>query len=210
MSKFLSIVFVIFFSALNTNLFAQSNQEISEDPMYFGFNKNEKNDAKFVADTLSNAKRDHVIFVEVPKKLNIKDKIFLVNHTQTSILQAVVVLMTGNSYKTVGNASLVTPGSRFEMASYDDNWLKKLKGKTIGIKIKGAKKAIADISSTGVVGGGFAIGGFGVGVQHQEVKAEDLNNISPELITYDYSVQLSEEDHDLYITVTNGGNAFDF
>lgn len=202
---------------MNTNLLAQSDHEAYGDTLYVRSSKTEKDTIKLVADTLNNVKGDHIIYVEVPRKLNIKDKIILVNHTQTSILQAVVVLMKGSSYTIIGNASLVTPGNRFEMASYDDNWLKRLKGHTIGIKIKGVKKVIADISSTGVagggfgvVGGGFATGGFGVGVQHQEIKAEELNNISPELITYDYSVRLSEEDHDLYITVTNGANAFDF
>lgn len=210
MKKFLSVFMIFFFSVLSTSLFAQSNHEAYGDSLFVRTNKNRMNTAKLVADTLNNVKGDHIIYVNVPKKLNIKDKIFLVNHSQTSILQAVVVLMTGDSYTTVGSASFVTQGSRFEMDSYDDNGLKRLKGHTIGIKIKGVKKAIADISSTGIVGGGFATGGFGVGVQHQEVKAEEINNISPELITYDYSVRLSEEDHDLYITVTNGTNAFDF
>ncbi len=140
----------------------------------------------------------------------IKDKIFLVNRSETTILQAVVVLMTGDSYTTIGNASLVSPGSRFEMASYSNNWLKKLKGQTLGIKIKGVKKVIGDTSTTGVAGGSFATGGFGVGVHHREIKAEELNNIEPELINYDYTVRLGEENHDLYIIVTSGSNAFDF
>lgn len=96
------------------------------------------------------------------------------------------------------------------MASYSNNWLKKLKGQTLGIKIKGVKKVIGDTSTTGVAGGSFATGGFGVGVHHREIKAEELNNIEPELINYDYTVRLGEENHDLYTIVTSGSNAFDF
>lgn len=161
-------------------------------------------------DSIAKVNDNHVIYVEVPKKLNIKDKIYLVNRSETTILQAVVVLMSGDSYTTIGNASLVSPGSSFEMASYSGNWLKNLKGQTLGIKIKGVKKIIGDTSTTGVAGGSFATGGFGVGVHHREIKAEELNNIDPELINYDYTVRLGEANHDLYITVTSGSNAFDF
>lgn len=161
-------------------------------------------------DSIAKVNANHVIYVEVPKKLNIKDKIYLVNRSETTILQAVVVLMSGDSYTTIGNASLVSPGSSFEMASYSGDWLKNLKGRTLGIKIKGVKKIIGDTSTTGVAGGSFATGGFGVGVHHREIKAEELNNIDPELINYDYTVRLGEANHDLYITVTSGSNAFDF
>lgn len=189
------------------SVYAQN--EAFDDPIY-GSPKAKGIEKSEAVDSLPQKKESNIIYVEVPKKLNIKDKIFLVNRSQTTILQAVVVLMSGESYTTIGNASLVNPGSSFEMASYSGNWLKKLKGQTIGIKIKGVKKVIGDTSTTGVAGGSFATGGFGVGVQHREIKADELNNIDPELITYDYSVRLAEENHDLYIIVTSGSGAFDF
>lgn len=189
------------------SVYAQN--EAFDDPIY-GSPKAKEIEKSAAVDSLPQKKESNIIYVEVPKKLNIKDKIFLVNRSQTTILQAVVVLMSGDSYTTIGNASLVNPGSSFEMASYSGNWLKKLKGQTIGIKIKGVKKVIGDTYTTGVAGGSFATGGFGVGVQHREIKAEELNNIDSELITYDYSVRLAEENHDLYIIVTSGSGAFDF
>lgn len=189
---------------------AYAQNETYVDPIYGDTPSKEETKASTATDSIAKVNDNHVIYVEVPKKLNIKDKIFLVNRSETSILQAVVVLMSGDSYTTIGNASLVSPGSRFEMASYSNNWLKKLKGQTLGIKIKGVKKVIGDTSTTGVAGGSFATGGFGVGVHHREIKAEELNNIEPELINYDYTVRLGEENHDLYIIVTSGSNAFDF
>lgn len=151
-----------------------------------------------------------VIFLQVPKKLNIKDKIFLVNHSQTTILQAVVAIVSDDTLTPIGNATLVSPGGRFEMASFSDNNLKKLKGQKIGIKIKGVKKILGDTNKTGIVGGSLATGPVGLGIEHREIKAEELNNIDPSLITYDYKVSLSEQNHDLYITVTSGSNTFDF
>lgn len=98
------------------------------------------------------------------------------------------------------------------MASYDNNWLKNVRGKKIAIKIKGVKKVLGDTSSTGVVGGSMATGPFGVGVSHSELKADEINNIDPSLITYDFSASIAEQDHDLYITITSGStkDAFDF
>lgn len=189
---------------------AYAQNEASVDPIYGDAYTKEESKYLEAKDSIAKVNDNHVIYVEVPKKLNIKDKIFLVNRSGTTILQAVVVLMYGNSYTTIGNASLVNPGSRFEMASYSNNWLKKLKGQTLGIKIKGVKKVIGETYTTGVAGGSFATGGFCVGVHHQEIKAEELNNIEPELINYDYTVRLGEENHDLYIIVTSGSNAFDF
>lgn len=191
-----------------TYVYAQNEAYV--DPIYGDAPSKDETKSPANKDSIAKVNDNHVIYVEVPKKLNIKDKIYLVNRSETTILQAVVVLMSGDSYTTIGNASLVSPGSSFEMASYSGNWLKNLKGQTLGIKIKGVKKIIGDTSTTGVAGGSFATGGFGVGVHHREIKAEELNNIDPELINYDYTVRLGEANHDLYITVTSGSNAFDF
>jgi hypothetical protein len=172
-------------------------------------------------DTISSTSNDtnvnatdtsHIVYVHVPKQLNIKDKIYLVNRSQTTILQAAVVLVSvsGANYTSLGSATLVMPNCRYEMASFSGNKLKRLKDQTIGVKIKGVKKVLGDINRTGIAGGSYATGAFGLGISHKEIKADELNNLDPSLITYDYSVSLSEENHDLYITVTNGANALDF
>jgi hypothetical protein len=162
-------------------------------------------------DTNSNTSdSSNIIYVHVPKQLNIKDKIYLVNRSQTTILQAAVVLVSGNYYTSLGTATLVMPNCRYEMASFTGNKLKRLKDQTIGVKIKGVKKVLGDINRTGIAGGSITTGAFGLGISHKEIKADELNNLDPSLITYDYSVSLSEENHDLYITVTNGKDVLDF
>jgi hypothetical protein len=154
------------------------------------------------------ADTSNVIYVHIPKKLNIKDKIFLVNRSQTTILQAAVVLVSEGCFTSLGAATLVMPNGVYEMASFSDNGLKRLKDQTIGIKIKGINKVLGNIDRTKFVGNNTAAGAFGLGVK--EITAEELNNLDPSLITYDYSVSLAEESHDLYINVTTGANALDF
>ncbi|MCC8038296.1 MAG: hypothetical protein LIP02_09230 [Bacteroidales bacterium] len=82
---------------------------------------------------------DNVIHITIPKKLNIKDKVFLVNKTKGTIEKAAIVLEENGTTTTVGFANNVGPGDVFEVASYQDNKLKKLKGKNLLIKIKGEK-----------------------------------------------------------------------
>ncbi len=123
----------------------------------------------------------HLILVDVPKNLNIKDKIFLVNRTSYCIAQAAVVLISDGAPKTIGNAMTVYPGQTYEMASFSGNWLKKLKGQTIGIKIKGSKDPAA-------------------------ISGSD----DTDAFTYDFTITLSESNHDLYITVTNDDDTLNF
>ena len=157
-----------------------------------------------------NTNNDNVIYLDVPAKMKINDKIFLVNNSPYTVLQAVVVLV--ESKKTIGSTVYVNPGRRSEMASYGDNGLKNVRGKRIAIKIKGVKIVLDDTSSTGVVGGSMATGTFGVGTSRLELKADEINNIDPSLITYNFSASIAEEDHDLYITITSGStkDPFDF
>lgn len=120
---------------------------------------------------------DNVIHITIPKKLNIKDKVFLVNKTKGVIEKAAIVLDDNGTTSTVGFANNVGPGDLFEVASYQDNKLKKLKGKDLLIKIKGERN-----------------------------QGPTQGNVA----TYDYKVNLSEKNHDLYITVTSFGNPLDF
>jgi hypothetical protein len=112
----------------------------------------------------------------------------------------------------LGTCNIVGPGATMCMASFAKNGLKKFRGRTIGIKIKGVAKQIIDQSATAI--GGYA-GGFVSGVVgHAEVKAEDINSLqNDESITYDFSATLSEANHDLYINIydnNNGEGVLDF
>ena len=153
---------------------------------------------------------ENIIYIDVPAKMKINDKIILQNKSQYSIIQAVVVL--ADTKQSIGSSTYVNPGESCEMASYDHNWLRNVRGKKIAIKVKGVKKILKDSSSTGIAGGSFATGGFGVGVRHTELKADEINNIDPSLITYDFNATISEANHDLYITIMSGNseNPLDF
>lgn len=171
--------------------------------------------AGFAQENSNKANDEHVVYIDVPKNMKIKDKIFLKNSSPYTIIQSVVVLV--DNMKTIGSAVYVNPGMTITMADYDNNWLKYVRGRRIGIKIKGVKKVLGDTNTTSIGGGGnvgLAFGGFAAGVKRSEMKAEELNNIAPEDITYDFMPVISEANHDLYITVTAGtnskGGAFDF
>lgn len=126
---------------------------------------------------------DSVRYLIIPTRLRINDKIILVNRSQYTILQAAVVLLNDDGTTTpLGSASLVLPGWSFQVASFENNWLRKLRGKTIGIKIKGAKTVLTN----------------------------EIENLDPAIITYDFTSTLSENDHDLYITVTSDEGVLDF
>lgn len=155
-----------------------------------------------------------LIVIDIPKKMKIEDKIKIVNNTQTTILQAAVVLINDDSSITpLASIGTVHPGFTVEMASFDDEWLKKIRGKRIGIKVKGLKKAVIGRNTTIVAGGAFPIGGGSISVDRQNIDAaamEQLSNPDEDLITYEYFAHIHEDSHDLYITVTNGTNALDF
>lgn len=157
-------------------------------------------------DSLSNT--DNVLMVTVPTNLKIKDKIFLVNKSPYLILQAMVALPQENGgYELLGNTNYVASSERATIASYDNNELKKLRGKIIAIKVKGAKVFTGE-NRTGVA---TPLGG--VGVAHTEISSDLVNNIDPKDITYSFETKLHEEDHDLYIEVYfkgDGKNIMDF
>lgn len=187
MKQFLVVIF-----ALLSICSAFAQNEAFEDPIYGTPNKSVKtrkmdksSDAGMVLD-----KKNGVIYVHVSKNLNIKDKIYLVNHSPYMIEQAILALMVDSVATPIGSASNVGPGTRFELASYSNNRLKKLKGQTLAIKIKGIMNSESPSNP-------FAV-------------FEEKEKESPLEVTYDFIVALSEDRHDLYITVTSGENSFDF
>jgi hypothetical protein len=156
--------------------------------------------------------KDNVIYAEVPKNLNIKDKIIIRNSSPYTILQAVVVLEEDGNEELLGSASYIAPNKSIEIAKYENNKLKKLRGKKLAIKVKGVKKVLGDKQTTQVGGGSLALGPFEVGVTHSDIKAEEVNNIDASQIVYNFAVSLAEENHDLYIKVSASGEngVFDF
>jgi len=150
------------------------------------------------------AQENKLISLTVPSNLNIKDKIILVNKSSCTILRAVLVLADIKDKQVLGTCNIVVPEGHVTMAEYSRNGLRQLRGRKLGIKVKGYTKMLVDNSSTSIGGGGIGTGGigvFGVGVSHSEVRAEDINNLSDENITYDFSASLSENNHDLYIYI---------
>lgn len=122
-----------------------------------------------------------IIYIKVPSNLKVNDKIFLVNQSTYQILQAAVVLIDNGITVQLGRAMNVSPGCKYEMASFDNNWLKNIRGKTLGIKVKGQEDT--NISS--------------------EAKTNQET-------TYDFNVTLLEDSHDLYIIVNSNSNTLDF
>lgn len=150
-----------------------------------------------------------VFYKSIPKKLNIKDKIILENKTPYLILQAVVAIVDNNGdFIPLANTTLVSPNETCEIVSYKDNGLKHLRGQRIAIKVKGSKKIVSTNSTRVNTPYGS------VGVHHQDLNSEILNNIKPEDIIYDFDAVLYEANHDLYIQVMyigeGGKNIMDF
>ena len=104
-----------------------------------------------------------------------------------------------NEYTPIATSTYVSPNNTVEILSCDNNALKLLRGKRIAIKVKGSKKIIGgnDISVNTPYGS--------VGVHHQNIDPEILNNLSDEDVVYDFDANFSEANHDLYIKIIYTG-----
>ena len=143
----------------------------------------------------------NIIYRVIPKKLNIRDKIIIQNKSPYYILQIVVAISNENGeLDPLGSSTYIAPNETWELASYKDNALKKLKGKNIAIKVKGAKVFIGEQNNTSV----WTPYGS-VGVKHKDLDPEIINKLKPEDITYNFDVRFYEDRHDLYIEVFNSG-----
>lgn len=160
------------------------------------------------ADSATTASTGNVLTAAIPQSLNIKDNIFLVNKSPYLILQAMVALpQPDGTFEPLGTTTLLAAGERAQIASYARNGLKRLRGKTLAVKVKGAK-VMAGQKRSGVV---TPMGD--VGAATTEISPDLINNIDPNDITYDYDVRLYEAHHDLYIEVYykgKGGSVMDF
>ncbi len=164
--------------------------------------------AQSSADSATTAGTGNVLNVAIPQSLNIKDNIFLVNKSPYLILQAMVALpQPDGNFEPLGTTTLLAADERAQIASFANNSLKRLRGKTIAVKVKGAK-VIAGQKRSGVV---TPMGD--VGAATTEISSDLVNNIDPKDITYDFDVRIYEAHHDLYIEVyykSKGGNVMDF
>lgn len=166
---------------LTTGLAAQTEKKDnkSEGQSHPGATSSAPSEAK--------AKKAPIIRVTVPETLKIKDYVFVENKSPYMIARMAVAVDNGDgSYTTVGTLTYVPTGKTVELASFDDNKLKELRGRELLIKIKG-------YSTPGMPD---PFGDENAGEDNREE-------------TYDFSVRLSEQNHDLYITV-QGASPMDF
>lgn len=144
--------------------------------------------------------------VTVPTKLNIKDKVFVQNKSPYFILQMVVAVKNDDgTTTTIGVASNLAPGKATEIASYDNNKLKRLRGCELVIKAKGKKVNVALDGADVDVHTPYGQ----VKVDNQHIRAEDWEKIENAETTYSFRARLFEENHDLYIQM-EGLDALDF
>lgn len=84
--------------------------------------------------------RQDLIVKEVPRDFKLKDKIIVANHSSYSITSVHIDFPgTSSSKKSLGTISNLYSGRTKELASFQGNWLKNLRGHSIEITIKGRK-----------------------------------------------------------------------
>lgn len=81
--------------------------------------------------------QDYIV-KEVPRDFKLKDKIIIANHSSYNITQ-LHIDFPGNSgsKKSLGSTSNIYSGRTKELASFEGNWLKNIRGHSIEISIKG-------------------------------------------------------------------------
>ena len=139
------------------------------------------------------------IVCTVPTTLNINDNVFVVNKTLYTILKIAVVEATESDYIIpVGTGSSIVPGERFKIAEYSNNNLRRLKGRTLIIKAKGADIDMPSSSSNEPNAGRNSRS------RHKEFDQKTIDAIPREKITYDFNINMYEANHDLYIELLPG------
>lgn len=194
MKKYTS--FLLFVCLLYGNIvFAQDDLYIvNKTPAILtGGQKRVKENSKARRDRLNNQRKQtidslkqansNIIIKEIDKTLDIKDKIFIVNKSQSCINQlAIAIINAEGKYEPICSMIKdVRPGQTAEIISFTNNELKQLRGRIIVVKIKGSKYS----------------GNKG------DIIKEDIDENSSN-ITYDFDVKLYERRHDLYIEANCG------
>ncbi len=150
-------------------------------------------------DALPDSSMRGLFYKIVPSEMNIKDKIFIENASPFTILKAVIAVCDDNgALQPVAITSFVTPTTVREIADFDSNGLKRLRGCKIAIKVKGAKNIPSANQSTEVHTP------FGnVTVRQQNVDQSVINNVPAGDVVYDFDAELTERNHDLYIKIVS-------
>ena len=163
--------------------------------------------AAAVNDTVKANAPKGAFFIQIPQNLRIKDNVYVQNRSPYFVLQMLVAVdMVGNGdFVPIGQTSYLPTGRAVKVASYDDNNLRKLRGKTLMIKVKGAK---VNPASSGAQVDVYTPYGS-VNVDNRKVDMEVVKNIKPEDVTYDFHAHVFEQDHDLYIQL-EGKDMLDF
>lgn len=86
---------------------------------------------------------DNIIYyVDIPKRYHLKDKIIVKNNTNYYIGLVSIAICENEHFIALGSSMGLVPGKDYEVVSYRDNELKKLRSKKIAIKMKGFKPII--------------------------------------------------------------------
>ena len=90
---------------------------------------------------------ENIVITDVPRSLDIKDKVFVNNKTPYKIERIVVALATEvDQYQPLWSAENIAVGDVVEIASYKDNELKNLRRKKLALKIKGKNSKSQEIT----------------------------------------------------------------
>lgn len=159
--------------------------------------------ATMIALTIPMMAQDNIIYTTIPTTFDLKDRIFLSNHSPYTILHAVIA-KNDKPLEKIGECQILGPNASVQIVDYKHSGLKNFIGKELAIKIKGVKQVLTRTSRLNV--GNGVIGNivsdiFGNVLSTTEVDPELVNNLDSTKITYDFRVTLSEENHDLYINV---------
>lgn len=119
-----------------------------------------------------------LIFVSIPNRLHIKDKVIVTNQTPYPIKHIVITIINDNGRcKMLGQRTNIDPGISQELLSLDGNALKTIRKRTLVIKIKDTEVLSTNMNSP------------------------DNSTFDQRLTTHQYNIKLSEQRHDLHIDV---------
>lgn len=88
---------------------------------------------------------DYIIYhMNIPKNMRLKDKIIVKNKSNYYIGLVSVALCKNEQYIPLGSCLDLIPGKDYVVVSYEKNELKKIRNKTIAVKVKGFRSALGN------------------------------------------------------------------
>lgn len=82
-----------------------------------------------------------ILFKQVSPTWDLKDRILVDNRSAYLVEQVVVAEVIDHDLRPLGSCNNVEPMGKCEVATFERNGLRRLKGRTIAIKAKGLKRA---------------------------------------------------------------------